>query len=119
MSLEHDRADVLPCYLHGSVAILMPAYNERDALARTLLALRAERDAFGGVSVFVVDDGSEPAIEPRDLPAPVPGFRIVLARHAVNLGQGAAIETARQLALRDRAERGDEVRAYVTMDADG
>ncbi|HVY47023.1 MAG TPA: hypothetical protein VHB21_14145, partial [Minicystis sp.] len=41
-------------------------------------------------------------------------FSFVLARHAVNLGQGAALETARQLALADAP-----FDAYVTMDADG
>jgi polyprenyl-phospho-N-acetylgalactosaminyl synthase len=41
-------------------------------------------------------------------------FTIVLARHPINLGQGAALETARQLALREAP-----FAAYVTMDADG
>jgi hypothetical protein len=39
----------------------------------------------------------------------------VLARHVVNLGQGAALETARQLALSDDSP----FTAFVTMDADG
>jgi hypothetical protein len=38
----------------------------------------------------------------------------MMARHALNLGQGAALETARQLALRE-----PPFDAYVTMDADG
>jgi glycosyltransferase involved in cell wall biosynthesis len=64
--------------------------------------------------VFLVDDGSDPEIRPTDLPAPTATFRMVLARHAVNLGQGAALETARRLALREPTYA-----AYVTMDADG
>jgi glycosyltransferase involved in cell wall biosynthesis len=97
------------------VAILMPAYDEPGRLARTLAGVRAHAEALGGVAVFLVDDGSEPAIDAGALPAPSPSFRLVVARHAVNLGQGAALETARQLALRDPAP----FAAYVTMDADG
>jgi glycosyltransferase involved in cell wall biosynthesis len=96
------------------IAILMPAYNEPGRLAETLRGVRARAAALGGVSVFLVDDGSEPAINPADLPGPTGAFRLVLARHAVNLGQGAALETARQLALREPA-----FAAYVTMDSDG
>ena len=96
------------------IAILMPAYNEPGRLAETLRGVRARAGALGGVSVFLVDDGSEPAIDPGDLPEPIEGFRLMLARHAVNLGQGAALETARQLALREGS-----FAAYVTMDSDG
>jgi glycosyltransferase involved in cell wall biosynthesis len=96
------------------LAILMPAYNEPGRLAETLRGVRAGAEALGGVAIFLVDDGSEPAIDPAVLPAPTPTFRLVLARHALNLGQGAALETARQLALAEPA-----FAAYVTMDADG
>lgn len=93
----------------------MPVHDGADALARTLETLRSRAETFGSLVVFLVDDGSEPAIDSRDLPKPTESFRVVLARHVVNLGQGAALETARQLAL------GDATRfsAYVTMDADG
>ncbi len=98
------------------VAILMPAYDEPGRLAATLGGVRvlAGTAGIGGVTVFLVDDGSDPAIDPASLPSPTPAFRLVLARHAVNLGQGAALETARQLALREAP-----FAAYVTMDADG
>ena len=94
------------------VAILMPVRDGVSALRATLESLRACGDP---MTVFVVDDGSEPAISADDLPKTSDAFRIVLARHVVNLGQGAALETARQLALRD----GTHYAAYVTMDADG
>ncbi len=94
------------------VAILMPVHNGPAALRATLDSLRARDEA---LTVFLVDDGSEPAIAPSDLPATSDAFRIVVARHVVNLGQGAALETARQLALRDATRYA----AYVTMDADG
>jgi glycosyltransferase involved in cell wall biosynthesis len=97
-----------------ALAILMPAYDEADALARTLDALRALSNQASGVTVFLVDDGSQLAIDPSRLPEPTSTFRLVLARHPINLGQGAALETARQLAL-----GAPPFDAYVTMDADG
>jgi glycosyltransferase involved in cell wall biosynthesis len=97
-----------------TIAILMPAYNEPGRLAATLESVRPRAADLGGVTVFLVDDGSEPAIDAAVLPSPEPAFRLVLARHALNLGQGAALETARQLALRE-----PPFDAYVTMDADG
>jgi glycosyltransferase involved in cell wall biosynthesis len=97
-----------------AVAILMPAYNEPGRLAATLRGVQGCAEALGGVTIFLVDDGSDPAIDPAALPGRGGWSRLVLARHAVNLGQGAALETARQLAL----ARGS-FDAYVTMDADG
>jgi glycosyltransferase involved in cell wall biosynthesis len=93
------------------IAVLMPAFDEAGRLTRTLEELSGT-----GVTVFLVDDGSEVPIEPSALPA---GVRVVLARHEVNLGQGAALETARRLALDPRfcPEAGFD--AFVTMDADG
>lgn len=82
-----------------------------DTLAALRDALRAEHD----LTVFVVDDGSDRPIELEELPAPRENFRVVLARHITNLGQGAALETARQLAV----ARSSAFDAYVTMDSDG
>jgi glycosyltransferase involved in cell wall biosynthesis len=95
-----------------TIAILMPAYDDPRALARTLRALGEEAAGAGGVTVFLIDDGSEPEIDAASLP--IAGLRVVLARHPLNLGQGAALETARQLALAEAP-----FDAYVTMDADG
>jgi glycosyltransferase involved in cell wall biosynthesis len=110
------------------IAVLMPAYNESAALEETLLALREGSEAVGGVTVFLVDDGSDRRIEGAALPTPTLSYRMVVARHATNLGQGAALETARQLALTHPVEgpmaqppgQGEYVfTAYVTMDSDG
>lgn len=97
------------------VAVLMPTFSEGDRLGKTVAELgkiAAEVD----LTLFVVDDGSaEPVTAKTFAPAP---FEVVLARHEVNLGQGAAIETARRLALDPRfAERPFD--AFVTMDSDG
>lgn len=89
--------------LGPEVWIVVPAYNEArvvSGVVRELLAL--------GASVVVVDDGSEDgtAEAVRGLPAAV-------CRHAVNLGQGAALATGIEFALR----RGASV--IATFDADG
>jgi len=97
------------------VAILMPVKDGGAALLATLAALRASSSDFGALTVFLVDDGSEAPVRLAELPAPTASFSIVLARHVVNLGQGAALETARQLALAEP----ETFAAYVTMDADG
>jgi glycosyltransferase involved in cell wall biosynthesis len=97
------------------IAILMPAYNEAASLSRTLRSIAEVQAEVGGATVFLVDDGSDPPIEPQ-VPA---GLRVVLARHPVNLGQGAALETARQLALADARGGAAQFAAYVTMDSDG
>lgn len=89
----------------------MPAFDEAGRLARTL-----EELAGVGVTVFLVDDGSEVPIDAAELPR---GVRIVLARHVVNLGQGAALETARRLALEPRFSPLGGFDAFVTMDSDG
>ncbi len=98
------------------IAVLMPAFDEGERLSETLrdLARRAGEGAHR-ITVFVVDDGSTPPIEPASTRAE--GLRVVLARHPVNLGQGAAIETARRLALDPRWD--DAFDAWVTMDSDG
>ncbi len=98
------------------VAILMPTFNE-PLVAETLRAVRARAAGLGGVTVFLVDDGSEPAVAPACFPEQTAEFRVVLARHIVNLGQGAALETARQLALGPYSS--PAFAAYVTMDSDG
>jgi glycosyltransferase involved in cell wall biosynthesis len=99
------------------VAVLMPAWNEAGRLARTLEDLGAATKEGGArVTVFLVDDGSDAPIEAGSLPCGVP---VVLARHAVNLGQGAALETARRLALDPRFRPEGGFDAYVTMDSDG
>jgi glycosyltransferase involved in cell wall biosynthesis len=104
----------------------MPAFNEEGRLARTLAELADAIPASERLCVFLVDDGSVPPIDESALRAaaltlpPPPTVRIVVARHAVNLGQGAALETARRLALEPRWQPADgPFEAFVTMDSDG
>lgn len=102
------------------IAVLMPAFNEEGRLARTLDELAGAVPASDELCVFLVDDGSMPAIDERAVRAAAGGLRVVFARHAVNLGQGAALETARRLALEPRWQpAAGAFEAFVTMDSDG
>ena len=101
------------------IAVLMPVFNEEGRLARTLDELRSGTEG-ASLSVFLVDDGSAPPIDETAVRAAARGMRIVVAHHAVNLGQGAALETARRLALDPRwAPNDGPFEAFVTMDSDG
>src|SRR5437868_414532 len=105
------------------MAVLMPAFNEEGRLARTLAELAAAVSSTtvnADVTLFLVDDGSSPAIDEDAVRAAASGMRIVVARHAVNLGQGAALETARRLALHPTWQpAGGSFEAFITMDSDG
>ncbi len=92
----------------------MPVFNEGPSVEGTLLKIRELAPELGGVEVILVDDGSRVPLPLAALPAPTGAFSSVLLRHQINLGQGASLETARQVAL----GRGP-FEAYVTMDSDG
>jgi glycosyltransferase involved in cell wall biosynthesis len=98
------------------VAILMPAYNEGARLFSTLDALRASVEGRHTLHVFLVDDGGAKMVDASALTAHVgPRFQVTLMRHPINMGQGAALETARLMALHHEPA----FDAYVTMDSDG
>jgi glycosyltransferase involved in cell wall biosynthesis len=86
-----------------AVWIIVPAHNEGQRLHRTLQGL-CERYA----NVVVVDDGSG-----DDTAAVAHGHPVWVLRHLINCGQGAALQTGIDFALR----RGAAI--LVTFDADG
>jgi glycosyltransferase involved in cell wall biosynthesis len=92
----------------------MPVFNEGPSVGETLFNIRGLAADLGGVEVVLVDDGSRVPFDVAHLPAPTADFACVLARHEINLGQGAALETARQIGL----SRGP-FEVFVTMDSDG
>lgn len=96
----------------------MPAFNERERLLRTLSELAA-LESRETITVFLVDDGSSPPVDQASVALSAGQMRVVIARHVVNLGQGAAIETARRIALDSRFATKRAFDAFVTMDADG
>jgi polyprenyl-phospho-N-acetylgalactosaminyl synthase len=84
--------------------VVIPLFNEATVIGDVVRELRKDLP-----DVVCVDDGSSDAsaAEARDAGA-------VVVRHAVNLGQGAALQTGICYALRD-----PEMRYVVTFDADG
>jgi len=87
----------------SEVFVVVPAYNEDAVLGRTVDGL-----LFHGFTVIVVDDGSA-------IPATtfLNGRSVHYLRHATNLGQGAALQTGMEYALKQGA------RIIVHFDADG
>lgn len=89
----------------GPLVVILPAYNEADTLPVLLPRVRA---ALPAAEILVVDDGSHDATA-----AVAAGCGVRVARHPINLGYGAAIQTGYLYALARRA------RAVLQMDADG
>ncbi|MCR4575067.1 MAG: glycosyltransferase family 2 protein [Lentisphaeria bacterium] len=85
------------------VYIVIPSYNEGEALRRTVESLLP-----CGYEIIVVDDGSreDPRMMLEDLP-------IHYLRHPINLGQGAALQTGMDYAKAQGAE------VVIHFDADG
>jgi glycosyltransferase involved in cell wall biosynthesis len=89
--------------VNQDVWVVVPAFNEAPIIGRTVRDLRSICP-----NVLVVDDGSADATGEEALAAGA-----VVARHVLNLGQGAALQTGMEYALARGA-------AYVaTFDADG
>ncbi|MFA5070028.1 MAG: glycosyltransferase family 2 protein [Patescibacteria group bacterium] len=85
--------------------IVIPAYNEKQRIRDVLSKSVAFAD-----KIIVVDDGSTDKTENY---AGGISEKIIIVRHKVNLGKGAAMKTGCQAALRLGADR------IILMDADG
>jgi glycosyltransferase involved in cell wall biosynthesis len=85
------------------IHVVIAAYNEAPVIRGVVSEVAAR-----GYSVIVVDDGSS---DDTAAAARIPGVTVL--RHAINLGQGAALQTGIDYALRRGA------RTLVTFDADG
>jgi polyprenyl-phospho-N-acetylgalactosaminyl synthase len=97
-----DVADEMPGHQCARIMVIVPAYNEGSVIEGTVRNLLS-----AGYEVIVVDDGSQ------DGTAAVRELPVVYIRHVVNLGQGAALETGMNYALRAGAG------IAVHFDADG
>jgi Glycosyltransferases involved in cell wall biogenesis len=84
--------------------IIIPAFNESKSIGRVVAELLPL-----GCRIVVVDDGS-----PEELRSECEGNnQIYYIRHKVNLGQGAALQTGIDFALKQGASW------FITFDADG
>lgn len=84
--------------------VIIPSYNESSVLGKVVKAVRK----FASL-VVVIDDGSAVPVQAKLL-----GRNVRVLRHAINLGQGAALQTGFNYVL-------EKTRAthVVTFDADG
>ncbi len=87
----------------NKVWVVIPAHNEEKNIGRVIEKIRK-----GSKNVVVVDDGSK---DKTALIAEKAG--IVVLRHIVNLGKGAALKTGCEYAIKKGAEK------IVVLDADG
>ncbi|HEY1816663.1 MAG TPA: glycosyltransferase family 2 protein [Kofleriaceae bacterium] len=87
----------------ASTWVVIAAYNEGKVIREVVSEVAA-----AGWSVAIVDDGSR---DDTAAAARIPG--VVVLEHGINLGQGAALQTGIELALRRGAQQ------IVTFDADG
>ena len=85
--------------------LIIPAHNEEKRIGLVIESSKALVDV-----VIVVDDGS---IDETTIAAKKFGGNVLVLRHQVNLGKGAALKTGCQAALRLGAE------IIVTIDGDG
>jgi len=85
------------------IFVIVPAFNEGPAIRGVVAPLLA-----AGYQVVVVDDGSTDATWSE-----LVGLEVHAARHPLNLGQGAALQTGLVVALAQGAQY------VVTFDADG
>lgn len=89
--------------MNSNIFIIIPSYNEADVIKNTLEELLAP-----GYSVVVIDDAST-----DNTAELIKAFPVYYLRHKVNLGQGAALQTGIDFAIKKGAE------AIITFDADG
>ncbi len=90
------------------IAVIIPAYNEENAIGKVITKVPQYIPDIGPVRIYVVDDGSVDKTGNIALKA---GAHVV--HHAINLGVGATTITGMQAALRDGAD------ILVTLDGDG
>jgi len=87
----------------SKIFIVVPVFNEATVIEQTLLDLSTLP-----YNIIIVDDGSN-----DDIKKVVKNYPVLFISHAVNLGQGAALQTGMELAKKMDAE------IVIHFDADG
>lgn len=93
--------------MNESISIIIPAYNEADRISASLAEILAFARAYPTIiEVIVVDDGSSDGTydivnKLREQRAADSSPAIILVRHPVNRGKGAAVRTGFQAARGD------------------
>lgn len=90
------------------LAIIIPAYNEENAIAEVLNSLPRKFSGVREVVTVVIDDGSTD--KTFEIASKSANF---VVKHVINLGVGAALSTGFEAAIRIKAD------VAVTLDADG
>lgn len=85
------------------VTVVIPAYNEESRIFKIIKEVEKFSDR-----IIVVDDGSSDKTYTM-----VKGKKVILLRHMINLGQGAALQTGIEYARKIDTE------ILITFDADG
>ena len=104
---DEFRAEGLPERFRDKVAVVIPAYNEADNIGQVLPRIPT-RVCGAETAVLVVDDGSRDGTDEV-----ARSYGAAVARHATNLGGGAALRTGYRLMTDSNAT------LVVTLDADG
>ena len=109
--VDHSLRGTLP---FQTVHVVLPAFNEADALSPLLQEIRATLEANEvRYSVLVVDDGSEDETARVAAEASLQ-MPVNMAQHATNRGLAAALRTGLTMAVREAGPKD----VIVTLDAD-
>ena len=89
---------------YDNVAVIIPAYNEGEAIKKTIQGIPKDFK-----HVICVNDGSS-----DNTASMIRSTRASIVNHPINLGQGAALQTGIEYALLNPS-----IEYFVTFDADG
>ncbi len=90
------------------LCIVIPAYNEKKMIGKTLDALPKKLSPFKEIIIIVVDDGSQ-----DETYKIAKKRKVIVLKHILNRGLGAALKTGFDYAKKQNAD------IVVTFDADG
>ena len=91
---------------------IIPAYNPDENLIKVTQSILNNSD----YPVFIINDGSKPECDPIfETVQKLDHYRVILLKHAINLGKGAALKTVFNYILTNYPQ----IQGVVTLDSDG